>query len=79
MIGKDLKSKMFRKRLFAGAPPANKNEFAGVPPANKNQFAGALPKNKNQFAGAPRPYMNEFVPTRMNLPELIQPIRATFF
>ena len=30
-----------RKRLFAWAPPANKNEFAGAALANKNEFAGA--------------------------------------
>ena len=33
--------------LFAGAPPANKNEFARAAPANKKEFAGAAPANKN--------------------------------
>ena len=43
----------FRKRLFAGGPPANKNLFAGGPPANKKLFAGGPPANKKLFAGGP--------------------------
>ena len=41
----------WRKRLFAGTIPANKNEFDGTVPANKNAFAGIVPANKNIFAG----------------------------
>ena len=41
----------YRKRLFAGGPPANKNLFAGGPPENKNLFAGGPPANKKLFAG----------------------------
>ena len=40
----------FRKRLFAGGPPANKKLFAGGSPANKNLFAGGPLANKNLFA-----------------------------
>ena len=42
---------IFRKRLFAGGPPANKKLFAGGPPANKKLFAGGPPENKKLFAG----------------------------
>ena len=45
--------KNFRKRLFAGGPPANKNLFAGGPPANKKLFTGGPPANKKLFSGGP--------------------------
>ena len=32
---------MLWKRLFAGAPPTNKNKINGAIPANKNKFARA--------------------------------------
>ena len=41
----------FRKRLFAGILPANKNEFAGTIPVNKNEIDGTVPANKNKWAG----------------------------
>ena len=42
-----------RKRLFAGAVTANKNEFAGAALANKNEFAGTAPENKNMLGFVP--------------------------
>ena len=35
----------YRKRLFAGTVPANKNEFAGTILANKNEFDGTISEN----------------------------------
>ena len=44
-------SVFFRRILFAGTLPANKNLFAGRVPASKNLFVGTVPADKNLFAG----------------------------
>ena len=42
---KTVKMYKFRKRLFAGGPPANKKLLTGGPPANKKLFSGGPPAN----------------------------------
>ena len=55
----------FRKRFFAGTPPAFKNLFAGTPLANKTMFAGPLRREKKSFA---RLFWQITTALRSNLP-----------